>query len=338
MARVLAVRPHAWAGGLFALGLLLLPVFPAPVAADDLPQGASAKAAETLRVLSTEAEKVRTTGVLDATRINGFFAADGHSPFQVDLPRAPDRQISNDLWSYFFRGSQVYPARLSAERPLVAYYNVIVDAWLVTRWSRHDGTFRMTDAQVLLGDVLQGATAGNIQASPRWLSEIPDLSAVAAIQAQAAGAVPAFHAAHPLDAARDGTLDDGVGQVFARAILSQRLAGFLGLLADVTADGPIAQLEEQFARAIKAGDADALEGLVAAALESETIELMTGATQMVREGLSPLLAVESGGVTVIFSAAPTQARFFYYTAYYEQDGRRPVLQDVGAIDAYAQVR
>lgn len=303
-----------------------------------LPDAASARAVQTLQALSAEAEKVRTTGVLDATRINDFFAARGTAPFLIDLPRSPDRATTSNLWSYFFRGSQIYPARLNAERPLVGYYNVLADAWLVTRWVRQDDTLKMSDARVLLGDVLQGATASSVQATPRWLAELPDRTVVNGLQVQAAAAVRAFHAVHPQQAAGTVEVDDRVGEVFSRSMLSQRLAGLLGVLADVTAEGPIAQLETQFAQAIKAGDGAALKRFAGAAVEPQAVSIMTQANRRVREGLSPLLAVETGGVTVVFSAAPTQARFFYFTEYHRLANGQPAVRGVGAFDAYAQVR
>lgn len=345
MARLTYPRParRRRARALFALmASFSVTLWVAPAGAQSgaagLPDAASQKAVDTLRTLSAEAEKVRTTGVLDATRINDFFAAHGAAPFQLDLPRSPDRTTSNTLWSYFFRGSQVYPARLNAERPVVGYYNVLADAWLVTRWVRQDGTLKMSGARVLLGDVLQGATGTSVQATPRWLAEIPNRTVVRGLQDQAAGSVRGFHAAHPLQAAGQAVVEADVGEVFSRSILTQRLAGLLGVLADVTAEGPIAELEAQFAQAIKSGDGAALKRFAGAAVEPRAVSIMIEANRRVREGLSPLLAVETGGVTVVFSAAPTQARFLYFTEYHRQADGRPAVRGVGAFDAYAQVR
>ena len=110
------------------------------------------------------------------------------------------------------------------------------------------------------------------------------------------------------------------------------------LAADVTAEGPIAELEAQFAQAIKSGDGAALKRFAGAAVEPQAVNIMTEANRRVREGLSPLLAVETGGVTVVFSAAPTQARFLYFTEYHRQADGQPAVRGVGAFDAYAQVR
>jgi hypothetical protein len=177
-----------------------------------------------------------------------------------------------------------------------------------------------------------------VQAAPRWLAEMPGRSAVAAMQAQVVAGLAAFRELHPLLAETDGVIDDPLGPVFSRSLLARRLAGFLGILAEMTAEGPVAERERRFSQAIKDGDRAALTGFAGATVGQETIDTLVHAPRQVRAGLSPILALEVGELTVVFSGAPTQARFFYFTRYSRAQDGAPAVHGVGAFDAYAQVR
>jgi len=72
-------------------------------------------------------------------------------------------------WAYFFSASLVTVGNLGGGSPVAGFYNPWCDLYLVTAWRIERGAARMTDAEILVGDVARNRGKPPFELMPAWL-------------------------------------------------------------------------------------------------------------------------------------------------------------------------
>ena len=291
--------------------------------------------------LTERAAKLRTVGVIDSHRISEFFAfrepLGRRAAFQMSVPQVQDPEALKVLWSYFFRGAQVFLGRLKSPNPVVGYYNTIVDSWLLTIWDDEAQDPAMVASAVVPGEAVREARYGDVEKSPLWIRNLPEVTLIRALQAQGAAAVTAFPRRHPEQAAEPpdiGALEKA-GNAF-RPLFLQRLFTFLETATAAREGEGIGQVQKDFLDALERGDAKALMTLLPSSARRTQVAEMTNLPDSLRRGVQPLLMLHHGEEAVILSASPTQARYALVSRI-RVSGTAAELVDVGGVDLYAEL-
>lgn len=329
-----------WAAGLRALAVALLVVLGSVATGSQAMAQVPAlpgdpRVTERLEGLVTRAAKMRSVGVIEAGRINEFFGRG--AVLDLSLPGVPDAEAQSALWSFFFRGSQIYHGRL-AGNAVVGFYNPYVDGWLLTEWDSEDPAHPvMVSAAPALGEMIRAPGSPDLGEEPRWMAALGDASLPAALQRQAVETAQAFAARHPLAAATSPDLAGQVPDLVVRRLLMRRLAALLAPIVELQDTPVLAQAFDAVAAALRKGDREAITDLMGDAADPAQIDRMLSVPPEMRGGLVPLAVLGDDARAVVLSANPSQARFVVVSRVAVVDGTARITA-LGGIDVFAESR
>ena len=218
------------------------------------------------------------------------------------------------IWSYFFCGAMVLGGHMESDRPIIAFYNPLLDGVLLTQWSRENGAPRMLAADLRIASEMAG-TRPTDPGRAWWLSQIGRQRPLpVALHEQYATFVKAFTQQYPVESSRVVELRTSDGAVKVRKdIESQAAAVYANLMAlqnprspAFNADLPVLQ------QALRTGNAQALAKLMPADNPMKATTL-AGQPDWVRQRVVPFYAMIGADHAVVL-LAPVSAPRYYLVA------------------------
>lgn len=71
-------------------------------------------------------------------------------------------------WMFFFNGAVVAYAGIEEKSPVIGFYNPYSDTFLITVWARDETTYKVVDAEMLMGDWIRSDNK-DLDMMPLWL-------------------------------------------------------------------------------------------------------------------------------------------------------------------------
>ncbi|MCG8463909.1 MAG: hypothetical protein MI750_03520 [Xanthomonadales bacterium] len=298
----------------------------------------SANLERDLSLLVKTTAEFRSVGIIDVEKINQFFGADGVTQFNFDIEGLSSSSSTKAMWSYFFRGTQVFHGNINCEVMVAGYYNVILNTWLITEWKRADNVMKLVSSNLWLPDT--SMTAGK-----NWLDALPAVPINVAIQQQTKRNMRYFSDLFPEimsdknpQLQRVEELTKPQRQEFA-ASLAEQHANLLALLEN----GVFNQAQGLFQSYVELGDAHELMRMSQGEIPVDEIETYLSLPQELRTALVPIFSLRIKSDFFVLSATATQARYFYLSQLSKKEphqqkiisnNQAPRLSQMIAIDAY----
>lgn len=301
-------------------------------------------APKVLRILQ-RAGKLRSVGIIDAHRINGFFAARDATPFRSELADI-EADIGKDLWSLFFKQSQIYAGGLLSTQPLVGFYNPFVDFWLMTRWDNEAASAVMTDMYLMPGSFIRDEKRrrkGLIGQTPDWLHAITNASDVQpmtlrdALQEITALSVAGFISTFPENLntpPKDLFLD--TSRQLVDGVFVHRLAGIFRQITSFSLSDSTRPAYAEMLTALAEDDRERLQKLHGGDTALVALDVVMQMPKALRTKLQPLLVIQAGDTFITLSGRLDTARWMLI-GMFKARGDRVVLDAISYYDLYARV-
>jgi len=121
-----------------------------------------------LRDLITYAAGFRDGIVTNYSESLDYYVSPDIAPWFDEFKNTPWAGIAPEiLWQRFFLDSQIVVTNIK-NRPLVIYYSVWPDVYIITAWQEKEGKFKINDAEIVSGDFFRIPQSEQIQATPLW--------------------------------------------------------------------------------------------------------------------------------------------------------------------------
>jgi hypothetical protein len=285
--------------------------------------GTSAVAAERdnvrIRKLAEAGAALRTVAIEDISKTASVLGPGSRAVMERFLPPASTPAIRR-VWHYFFESADVHIGAGFSERPLLGFYNPLVDAWVIARFRWNGDALAPADMVALPGAIVR-EKAGAVTATAypsRVLSNCAYSSAAfAQLFPPSAPAGDALFAAASVDAQ---------ATVLVRTINAHE-HGWVG--AD---RGPVARLVQSYIAAAIKGDGAALRALFAANTTTAP-DAIVNAPAAARQALQPGSAFRHGDIVEVALTSAAAGRLLVLLDV--KVGAHPQLVDVIAADRAA---
>ena len=260
---------------------------------------------------------LRTAGVSGTSEAVEVIAA---MPGAGAIPR----EALASLWGPFFANAVVALGRVASPSPMALYYNPLLDAAVVTAWTRNGDGYAVRSARALPGErlLIAGVVVSPL---PAWMTAPDDLGE--ALDRVTASRLRAFARAHPAASAEVAvqTVTFAAAAGDLRALLPRLV--WNGLQREQWSDGSQPWLETTLVAAEAALQAGAA-GLIAAAPSTDavTAAALAGLPGQFAGGLALDLALEFGGAERLLVASLPSDGDVYVTIECRMDGAGCTLQ------------
>jgi len=279
----------------------------------ELPALTSAGLAKMLAELEPEgrfltvASIMQTIGRSDARQLPGLFDPD-NAVWPQNISRQ-NPELDGPIWQAFFESAVIVPGTFENARPVIGFFNPILDIWLLTQWQQNTDVPRLVAIDVTftsrIADPLSGVAG--IDPSPAWVNRWSSDGLVDAFQDQGRNATEAFISQYDGTRGRQAVLSPStISQKVGFSLLHARAALMAASLAKVSEDSVHVELVETVLDGVAKGDVAALTGLDqlknAIFLQEETLSL----PELTRVSFVPTAAITTkDGFAVISSSAAT---------------------------------
>ncbi|MEM1035861.1 MAG: hypothetical protein AAGI14_03790 [Pseudomonadota bacterium] len=275
---------------------------------------------------------VRALGITDPMSITETYAARPDELRVFDLPDLSD--IHKELfWRSFFSNAQVHIAHAYSSTPITAYYNPLIEGFLLLQWDARGPVPTLTDIRVLWAeDLIASDLKGH--ALPGWLRRLANESIVTALPDRTRTVMSAFEATYPSASSADIASLPGQSGTDAQIRLVERLDLILMGLVRLSQEGWVEAHFSEAKQAIEMGDrlflSDQLKGRALRVAET-SLEM----PELYRGNLIPAFALKQDGQWLILSSSPQNGRFYILTVFGDATSGQP-LQMVAALDALTE--
>lgn len=221
---------------------------------------------------------IRTKGLKDFTDAHGQI---GPALFDQFLPG--NASAFGPLWTDFVQGSVVLVGRGLSDKPVLGFYNPLVDGWLLLGLKRDGNELYGNDLIAVTGAKLrqQAGVAG------RKANHVPS-----PILANFVNSSAAFDKLHPATSRSGGTLPAGSDEADYAAILERTLK-LKRARAQALRDPKVASALNRFEEAVQEGDAATLRAMFPNTT-TRPPEWVAGIAAPVRRSLQPVAVFKHG--------------------------------------------
>lgn len=263
---------------------------------------------------------------VDIERVNASFAPKPAKPFDSRLlTRQPvPKQV---MWRYFIINTQAVYGALHSDRPIVGFYNPLLDFWLVTEWQLPAGIPVLVQTYLLPGAAFDrpASKSGNLAISlPRWLAAVGKAPPAEALSFQGRTAVSNFRRFLPAD--RDGRdplipLRSMPTEPNLRA-LSARLDLFLGGLAAFRIDNLLFQHQQKQQQLIDNGSISDLLTFFGqkSSGAADAAQALRDVLPQRPTGLQVDAMLRLNGADIVVSSRDDDGRWYLLTRFERPDG------------------
>ncbi len=283
--------------------------------------------------------KFRLVGAVDVDRIPGFFPkpAGAGSAFAPVLPGVSDPDAQKALWAHFFRGTQIFQAHMGSATKLVAFYNPVVDAWLLTGWDTSQKPAGLVRAEVVLGDTLRGEAAP--RPLPSWMRGEGGRSLLDGLPSQVSKTMERFKAAFPDGATQPPAFGpQGMGSNATLEIFADRLADTYSAVIALETTPAVAGPHRRALDLLGKGDEAGLRELFRGGALSGAIDAVVKVAEPLRKSLLPLFVLETDGRIVVGSANPEQGRVWFLVSFAKGKDGQVTAEGVTSLDPYRDAK
>lgn len=339
-------RHRAQASGLRALACAAAALaFLALAAATPTPGAAQTPAniGDVLRELSP-AGRVATLSTL--LRSFGRSRPDKIAPLFLKSPEILPQKLSRKggveadrlIWADFFAGALIDIGNEGGRKPVVGYYNPVLEVWLITQWDASLPVPKVEAAFLATTGPLADPDAGfsSVQTAPDWVANWRGVGIIPAIQQQTARASATFKRLFP----PGGTDERAISVPYAVARVTQSTlatrAAIMAASVDKALSSPVRDTAaSQVLHAVRKGDAAALTEAAGGGGPDVLVAEVLRLPAETRAGMVIAAAVNNGENYLLLAPAAATPRTVGLIQFRDSaDG--PVLTALAAFDALGE--
>jgi hypothetical protein len=329
----------AWKGWISAIAISVaaLPFCHAPFAANTPQIDQETISNDFVLRLVQMATRLRSVGVVDVTKIDGFFSSGTGKVLDYTFPDS-DAESHRLLWAYFFKTSQIYFGNVKNARPIVGFYSPIADYWLMTSWDNATQPI-LVDSYLLAGESVRHAKLGDkhaIDSAPDWLRVSANVSPIASLQEFSALSARAFEKTYSWDASEvPKRIKTSAPSSSVQLRLRNRLAYFVQGIFSLRSDAQVASILARTLSALNEGDNLTILKQFDGPTDIDVGRVL-GFPRELRQELQPVVVLRTPRTTFVLSSRQDNGRWFFVTSIDRSKADHPVLKAIAFVDVFAK--